>query len=188
MPEHTTQDGSEADPSTAVSVTDPAALADHAGVEHREETNVHDDENHCEADVEGRTVVGVTDEDGALLLRINRGRSAALLPNEKVRADEDWAAVGRRAVEALTGLSVRIDAPVRVRRVKHVVEGEDEPHATAHHVVFEASPETARPDGPEPQVPDEQADEWEAEWFDAFPTELTDSYGPAEDDIRLFLD
>lgn len=188
MSEHTTQDESATHASPIESLTDPASLVDRADVELREETNVHDDEDHCETDVEGRTVVGVTDEDGALLLHVNRGRSAAKLPNGKVQADEDWAAVGRRAVEALTGVSVQMEAPRRVRRVEHVVDGADEPHATVYHVVFEASPETARPDGPEPQVPDEQADEWEAEWFDAFPTELTDSYGPAEDDIRLFVD
>jgi len=167
-------------------LSDPTDIADDPGVDYREHTAVHDDEHYCEADVDGRIVVGVTDEDGSVLLHVNRDRSAALLPNGKVQADEDWLAAGRRAVEDLTGLAVRMDAPRLVRRVEHVVDGEDEPRAATHHLVVEASPEIARENRPQPTVPDDQADEWEAGWFDRVPVDPNG--GLHVDDVRLFLD
>lgn len=167
-------------------LSDPTDIADHPAVDYREHAAVHDDENYCEADVAGRTVVAVTDEDGAVLLHVNRERSAALLPNGTVQADEDWLAAGRRAAEELTGLAVRIDGPRLVRRVEHVVDGDVEPQATTHHLVVEASPEAGRPDRPEPTVPDEQADEWEAGWFDRVPVDPNG--GLHVEDVRLFVD
>ncbi|WP_135820685.1 NUDIX domain-containing protein [Halostella litorea] len=167
-------------------LSDPTELADSPTVDYREHTAVHDDGNYCEADVAGRTVVGLTDEDGAVLLHVNRERSAALLPNGKVQSDEDWLAAGRRAAEELTGLAVRIDGPRLVRRVEHVVDGADEPQATTHHLVVEASPEAGRPNRPQPTVPAEQADEWEAGWFDSVPVEPNG--GLHVDDVRLFVD
>lgn len=171
----------EATPDAASTLSDPESLRDREDVEFLETTFVHDDRDHCAVDVDGRAVVGVTDDDGAVLAIVLDEENHAVLPNGKVESDDDWAAVGRDRVEHLTDLPVDLDGPVRVRRTEHVVEGDEEPHTTSYQVVFAASPaaETDR-------VTD--GCDWHAEWCDELPEVVADVERPSVDDIRLFVE
>ena len=129
---------------------------------------------------DGRAVVGVTDDDGDALVIVNEEQDFAMLPNGTVESGDDWAAVARERVEHLTGLPVEIDGVERARKVEHVVGGDDEPHTTSYQVVFAASPTT------DDRTISHGCD-WRGEWCDAFPEDVADE-GPAQDDVRLFLD
>lgn len=168
------------------SLTDPESLRDRDDVPFVAETSVHDDADHCSVGIEGRAVVGVTDADGRLLLAIHEDASVAMLPHGPVESGDDWTAVGRRAVEEMTGVAVEIDEPELVRDFDHFVEGDDERHTTSYNVVFRASPVAGGSGADDPGVPEN--DDWDAAWFDEFPEDLSDVGGSVEDDVRLFLD
>ncbi|WP_132058082.1 hypothetical protein [Halorussus amylolyticus] len=161
-------------------LSNPETLRGREAVEFREETTVHDDRDHCAVGIEGRAVVGVTNDDAVLVL-VHEEMDHAMLPNGKVESGDDWAAVGRQRVEHLTDLPVEIDGPARVRNVEHVVEGDDEPHTTSYQVVFRASP-AADID----RVTD--GCDWHAEWCDELPEVVADMERPEADDIRLFVE
>lgn len=179
----TSDDGEGGEPSVEATLAGPESLFDREDVEFRETTYVHDDRDHCESEVDGRAVVGVTNGEGEVLLLEHRSGEHAILPNEVVEPGEDWAAVGRRAVEEATGVTVRIDDTVRVREVEHVVDGEPGPHATTHHVVFSASV-AGSPDDAAGIVASEAR--WDAGWFDEVPVDA--GQDDVLDDVRLFVE
>ncbi|UPV76501.1 hypothetical protein M0R89_18375 (plasmid) [Halorussus limi] len=170
------------------SLIDPERLRDCEDVPFTEETAVHDDRDHCNTDIEGRAVVGVTNDAGEVLLAVHEEESVAMLPHAGVEPGDDWVAVGRDTVEITTELPFEIDGVAVVREIDHVVEGEDEPHATTYGVVFRASlacdPERAVVG--DPSHPENE--HWNAEWFDAVPENTPQGDGLVEDDIRLFVD
>ncbi|WP_158055293.1 hypothetical protein [Halorussus halophilus] len=160
---------------------DPETLRGREDVEFTEATRVHDDEDHCSVDIEGKAVVGVTDDEGKLLLIVDDEREFATPPGGNVESGDDWAAVGKERTEHLFELPIELDGPRRVRKVEHVTEGDNDPHATSYEVVFEASP-VANPDGATDGC------DWRAEWVESFPEVAGNDGGPAEADARLFVD
>lgn len=172
------QDEATPDADDAPSFSDPESLREREDVDFLESTRVHEDEDHCAVGVEGQAVVGVTNDDEVLVLVHDEFGPG--LPNGAVESGDDWAAVGRERVEHLMDLSVEIDGPERVRKIEHLVEGDDEPHTTSYLVVFRASPAA---DADPSDVTD--GCDWHAEWIDALPE--SDDDGALEDDIRLFV-
>lgn len=168
------------------SLTDPTAWAEREGVTTRERTYTHEDADHCEADAIGRAVVGVTSDEGEILLLVDDDGSHAILPNCVVDSGEDWATVGRRTVEDSTGVSVGLDAVEEVRTVEHEVEteGEARHQNTTRHVLFRASPSAGSGDAGEPAVTDDS--DWTVGWYEEIPVEM-DEAGDVVDDIRTFI-
>lgn len=173
------------------SLTDPESIRDRDGVEYDERTYVHGDPEHCEADADGRTIVGVTDGSGRTLLLVDESESVALLPNEPVEPGGDWADCARRVAEATVGHPVEIDAVERVRAVRHRVEGDGDLQTRTHHVVFRASLEVEEPAG---GLDVEGSGDWNAGWYGAAPVDV-DPEEPASpgqvdapSDIGLFVD
>jgi hypothetical protein len=165
------------------SITDPEAIADSEGLEISQRTYIHENRDHCEANAVGRAIVGITDEDGRLLLLVNPAADHAILLHATVAPGEDWATIGRHTVEEMAGISVTLDTVERVRQVDHVLDGDSTPQSTTHHLVFGASvasPE-ATLDGPC------EDDGWEIGWYDELPVGIDDNGTGALDDIRLFL-
>ena len=174
-------DSTAATERTALGVPlEPARLREREDIAYDERTYVHDDETHCAADAAGRTVVGVTNEHGEVLLLV--AGEHAILPNCTVDADKDWAAVARETAAETAGGPIALERVWAVRRVEHCVEGADSPHNVTFQVVVEASPdgETA------PTVED---DDWTAGWFDEIPVPVDskDDHDDAVADIRRFL-
>ncbi|WP_049929209.1 NUDIX hydrolase [Halopiger goleimassiliensis] len=169
------------------SLSDPETLRGRTDVPFEAETVVREDRDHCGVRVDGRAVAGVRNDAGELLVLVNPDLGIALLPHGDVEPGEDWVATARREVEALTGVTIELEAIDVVRTVDHVLEGEDDPHATTTRVLFQASPV-----GGEIQACKRSAaagsDRWEAAWLDELPADVTPADGGPGDDLRWFLD
>lgn len=168
-------------PDPTDSLTAPAALRTRDGIDYGEETRTHEDRERCNVDSDGRAVVGVTNDDGELLTVLHDDASIALLPHETVDPGADWAVAARAGVEGQTGVAVALDSVEAVRVVSHVVDGEAEPHATTHRVVFGGSPV-----GGSIQACKRDAatgsDGWRAAWVERIPE------GSPAADFRHFAD
>jgi hypothetical protein len=184
-----THSGPDADSDSGLdSLSDPETLRDAEGVRFTHEEAMHDDRDHCNVDIEGRAVVGVTNDAGEVLLAVHEEESVAMLPHGAVESGDDWIAVGRDTVEITTELPFEIDGVAVVREIDHVVEGEDEPHATTYGVVFRASL-SGDPDEEDLADPSHPENEhWDAAWFDSVPENTPPGSGLVEADIRLFVD
>jgi hypothetical protein len=131
------------------------------------------------APTDGWAVVGLTNDDGALLL-MDDGRHGWTLPAIPVR-DGDWADRAREVAESLTGRPTDLIGVERVRRLDYREEDGDG-HLTVHHVVLRAASTSGEPVADEPTVGCDGSAE--VEWFDALPDDLE---GVPADDARLFL-
>jgi len=192
-PPSATDDASSTDAdsnSTLDFLSDPGDLRDREEVRFTHEEAVHDDRDHCNVDIEGRAVVGVTNDAGEVLLAVHKEEGVAMLPHGAVESDDDWIAVARRKGEITTELDFEIDGVEVVREIDHFAEGEDEPHATTYGVAFHASlagaTESVSASAETPSHPDNE--HWDAEWFNTVPGNTPEGSGLVEDDIRLFVD
>lgn len=169
-------------------LSDPQAFAEDAGVPFESRTFTHETPDHPEAGSAGLAVIGVTDRDGALLLLVQPAADHAVLPHATVDSTDDWAVAAQEHVEALAGLEVAIDGVRRVRRVEHVVAGEDGPRGTTHHVVLAGSVAGSAP--PTASLCDDN--DWAVGWHRTPPVDLESAERPGEqtahDDVRRFLD
>lgn len=163
---------------------EPTTLAERDDVEYAERTVTHETTDHCEADADGRVVVGVSGPDGDLLVLEDGETGLAALPNGTVDAKEDWHAVAREVAAEFANQPVTLDEPVRVRRVEHVLEDDPEPHSVTHQVVFPASVEGAD-DPPEPSVDDHEP--WIAGWRHDLPDAVEGESSNPVADIEIFL-
>lgn len=136
--------------------------------------------DHREADTEGRTIVGMTDKEGQLLVAVEPEADHAVLLNDTVGAGENRVVVARAYVSATAGIDTVIDEVQLVRGVDHVTEGEDDPRSTTHHVLFAASPASGEFDG----LCDTK--DWEFQWREKVPVEDGNGTGVL-DEIRRFL-
>jgi hypothetical protein len=167
---------------------DPERLFENGRVDTKRLTLTHEDaeqhDEHCEADTVGRTIVGVTDASGRVLLVIHPGERIATLPHDTVAPDGEWATVGRNWVEGAAGVDVTIEDIERVRRVEHAIENRDSVESVTYQIVFGASvPSTGTiPDGLCAENP------FELGWYGELPFEMDDAGPGILDDIRLFLD
>jgi len=165
-----------------VTVTDPTAVAERSGVTFEQWTYEHDNAEHCEADAAGRAIVGLTDPEGRVLVVVRPEEDHAVLPNETVDPDGDWAAVGREWVEGMAGVEATFDDVRLVREVEHLVDGETE--SRTHHVVFDGS--LVDPDATLDGLCDDNP--WELRWIDAVPDWLPDDDPQgAHADIERFV-
>lgn len=165
---------------------DPEAVRERPDVAFDEETTVHDERDHCGLDLEGRAVVGVEDDDGDLLVLVNRDHSVALLPHGTVEDGDDWAVAARRGVEGQTGVSIELDRVTAVRSVEHVVDGEDDPHARTTRVVFAGSPVDGAIQDCKRSA-EAGRDGWEAVWVDDLPGGVSAPEGGPSNDLDPFL-
>jgi ADP-ribose pyrophosphatase YjhB (NUDIX family) len=160
------------------SLTDPATLRDCDTVDVHEEIRQVDAAEFADAtEFDSHVVVGVASEAGVLLQ--NDGHHGWTLPAFPVDAGDDWLAVARREFEALTGVSVAIDAVERLRVREYRVPDTGD-STTVYNVVVRATPTTRLPEDPQSRV-----DDTEIEWFADVPE---DAPGPVAADVELFVD
>lgn len=173
--------------SPSESLSDPETIRDREGVRFTEEEAIHEDQAHCNTDIEGRAVVGVTNDAGEVLLAVHKEEAVAMLPHGEVGSGDDWAAVAREKIEITTDLACEIDGVEVVREIDHFVEGDEEPHSTTYGVVFGASLAAAA-EGAHAEDPSHDENEhWDAEWFATVPENLPGG-DLVEADVRLFVD
>lgn len=185
--------GTEREATDEQRLADPETLTARDDVAVSESTYPHEDFDHCEADSDGRVVVGVTTDAGEVLLQVHESEDHVLVPNEVV-ADGDWDGAARRAAEQF-GVTVELDGVERVRVVEHVEVDErpEDPDAIpedaefverTHHVVVGAS--VAAEEVPDPSA---DSDDWTVGWYHELPVDVPDdASGDSLDDIRTFLE
>lgn len=184
MTEKTNEPANGSPASTTRSI-DPKTARERADVEYEETTYNHDDERHCEADAKGRVVVGVTNDEGEVLVAVHTDGPHALLPNSTLEEGDGWLATARETAEDVAGASVTVGDPVRVRRVEHYTDGNGDPHNVTHHVVLEA---TLGPDAADDGAIGDKTDEdWAVDWYDAVPVDV-DEDGDTLADISAFVE
>ena len=176
-------DTARPDEPTIATLTDPETLRDHATVAYETETKHVPGDDFGElredlAPVDGWVVVGLTNDDDALLL-MDDGEHGWTLPAVSVR-DGDWADRAGEVVAGLTGRTTDFTTVERVRRIDYHEEADDG-HVTVHHVVVRAEPVTGEPTAGEPTVGCDGTAE--VDWVDALPDELE---GFVRDDAELF--
>ena len=175
------------DAPTVQSITDPESLRDREDVAFSREAEYPDRETYeslreQSETGDGAALVGVTNDDGKVLLKDTC--TGWLAPGGNVAPGEDWAAVARREAESWTDVAVELDSVERVRRIDHRLE-EGEPSDVLddpfYVVFFRASPatgETAPVDSDDEDAPD-------VEWFDEVPEGVDPNH---EDDVGAFFD
>ena len=184
----TTTDAARTDRAGALeSLADPESLLDRGDVDSRDRPTVeHGHHFEMYEPIDGMAITGVTDDEGKVLLLVDREAGNAVLPYGRVEPGGDWAAVARRRTEELTGVAVSIDGPVRVRRNRYRPEDDDDDReTTGYDVVFRASP--VGDEAATAEVGTCEDNHWEAVWVTATPDGV-DADGDVLADIRLFVD
>jgi hypothetical protein len=173
------------------SVTNPERFRGDDGVEFLDRVyEVEDAEFEAAAEhAESHAVVGLTDDDGRVLL-YDDGSHGWTLPAVPVPEGGDWAAAARNDVADLLGAPIELDRPVRVRHIRFEVdETGDRRSAETYDVVFQAQfDKEGAGDGLDADDPGDDPGagvDATLAWFDAVP-ESQD--GALADDVALFLD
>lgn len=172
-------------PNSAVEpVTDPESLRDRGDVPFHEDVDAVPEETfETIRKLDDLALVGVTNDDGEVLLRRLTETCSLKIPSIAVDPGEDFTATARREVQRNTGLSIELDALEAAWRLEVRPEGGEDRTATRHFVVYSASP-TA--DGSEEDDPTAIPDDHEAvevAWYDELPDEAAELPG-----IDLFFD
>jgi len=139
--------------------------------------------------IDGVVQVGITTEDGKLLLQGSTESGDWAPPGGSVRPGEDWVDAARRTMETQTGVEVTVDT---VELYEHLVfEHEDDPRRrfTAPGVSFAASLAEAPPEflhDPDivehPQLPDDHDQTFA--WFGGVPDDARETH---VEHIEMFL-
>ncbi|WP_232702663.1 hypothetical protein [Halobacterium wangiae] len=156
--------------SSLAPITDAESLRDRSDVPfHDDADDVPAETVDAVAGLDDLAVVGVTDDDGSVLLRRLTPDCELKLPVESVGDDEDFVAAARVAVEDVVGLPVELDAVEGVWTFE-AREADGDRSATRRFVVFGATPavDTAGVSLPTDDSPGTDAPA-EAGWFDEFP-------------------
>ncbi|WP_327051622.1 NUDIX domain-containing protein [Halomicrococcus gelatinilyticus] len=177
----------QSDETTQTASVEP--ITDAETLRERDDVPVHDDEDVVDEgtldvvdDLDDLAVVGVTNDDGAVLLRRLTEDCEWKLPVEEVARDEDYADAARRAVEEVVGLPVALHAVEAAWHFEARLADGDRT-ATRDFVVFSASPASDAPDLDD--LPVDAAEDAPAAvgWFDELPADAEEAPG-----TRLFFD
>jgi ADP-ribose pyrophosphatase YjhB (NUDIX family) len=177
------------------SLTDPETLRERAGVPDTEVRQRLDDRafegmgTHY-GSIDGVVQVGVTTDDGRLLLQGSAESGEWAPPGGSVPPGEDWVAAARLTMETQTGVDITIDT---VELYEHLVfEHADDPERrfSAPGVSFAASVVDAPPaflDDPDivehPRLPEDHDQTFA--WFETVPADANENH---REHIEMFLD
>ena len=130
---------------------DPETLCEREEIECETETrSVTRGELEAARDIETHVTVGVVNSGGDVLV-INDGSRGWTLPAAPVGRDEHWTATASRVAEAITGVDVTLETPVRIRRIEFCTDS-GQTHTT-YNVVVRTTPVSGRPVGDGPISP-----------------------------------
>lgn len=169
------------------SLSDPEALVEDDAVSFREQTAVVDDDRfetireRAETKA-GVAVVGITNDDGELLLVKTDWSDGWVLPGYSIEPGDDWVETAESAAERQTGLEIEIERVARVNRRFYKKEASDEQFSSGYAVVFMGTPtdDTQSLDSVTPTC-EEIVDR---DWFDKSP----DNVDPGkESELWLFV-
>ncbi|MFC6731918.1 MULTISPECIES: NUDIX domain-containing protein [unclassified Haladaptatus] len=166
-------------------LSDPASLQTRADVEYTEKPCV-EHQHHFDAyePIQGMVIVGITNDEGEVLLLIHREGPHMTLPYDSVESGEDWVAVATRRVEELTDCAVVIDGVARVRKKHYAPEGDGSRQTVGYDVVMRASSLAGETITEATQV--DEAGAWDLRWISSVPDDAAG--GAVLDDIQLFFE
>ncbi|WP_224447475.1 NUDIX domain-containing protein [Haloprofundus salilacus] len=145
-------------------IADIESLHGRDDVPFHEQTDLVDDETFdVVADLDDMAPIGVTTDDGSILVMRVTDTCRWKIPAPSVAPGEGYAKAAQRWVAEQTGLGVTLDAVEGVWSYTVRLENDDR-KATRNFVVFSATPETS---STTPNV--EAGDAVDAGWFDALP-------------------
>ncbi|MFC4543636.1 NUDIX domain-containing protein [Halosolutus amylolyticus] len=164
-------------------------IADLETLRHRDDVAFHEETDTADpealdelAALDDLVVVGVTNEQGSVLLRRLTADCAWKLPLVDVQSGESYADAARRAVETVVGLEITLDAIAGVWRFELQLENGDRTE-TRHFVVFGATPANGT-DVADLAAPDADEDgPVGVGWFDDLPDDAEEAPG-----TRLFFE
>jgi hypothetical protein len=169
------------DPTADATLSDPTTLLDREDVDVRDRHETADDEQFADHESwAGMAVVGITDDDGRLLLLRHEDDDHAILPHRPVEPGDDYAAVAREAAAEAADLQVTLDSVERVRRVEFSHADDDARTTRRFDVLFRASLDG---DG----TPTSERDCWTATWAREVPDNPDWDHEDVLSDIRAFL-
>lgn len=169
------------DPTADATLSNPTTLLDRADVPVRERRETVDDdafEDHESWD--GMAVVGVTDDDGRLLVLRREDGNHAILPHRPVEPGDDYDAVARQATEEAANLPVTVEGVEHVRRVDFRHADDEARTARRHDVLFRATPASDA-------APTSDRGCWTATWSREIPENPDWDHDDVLADIRAFL-
>lgn len=164
--------GDTTDAGTVEAITDPESLRGRDGVAFHEDADTVDEEAFAFVDdADDMAPVGITNDDGAvLLMRVDEDCSRKI-PSVEVGPGEEYGRAAREWVEEQAGIDVELDAVEAVWRYEARLEGEERA-ATRYFVVFGATPAsgegTALADTHEAEA---------VEWFEELPDDAVEVPG-----------
>ncbi|WP_114579616.1 hypothetical protein [Saliphagus sp. LR7] len=163
------------------SFSNPESLRDQAGVPFDEEIQQLPPEEFesVSESVDSHAVVGITNEDGDVLL-MDDGSHGWTLIAFPVERGQDWPTVAREEAQTLLDTSVVLEQPELVRRIDFLPVNDDNRRTTMYNVVFRASVDETI----DTEELDQQNDEPLLRWFERVPDEQE---GEVADDIRIFV-
>jgi ADP-ribose pyrophosphatase YjhB (NUDIX family) len=189
----TTANRSEAPTADRLSLTDPDRLRDRESIEVIEGERTFEEEQFYGlrrryGAIEGVVQVGITDDDGRVLLL---GSGAYAPPGGDVERGEDWVDAAERSMEELLGVGVRVESVERAEFTDFCLEGDEDERFRADSVFFEASVVDAPDFLADPTLPEDMEHKYFADpdgmdlaWFD----EVTDAvHENHRDHVALFL-
>lgn len=194
MTDDTTATRPEASTDDRLPFSDPEDLRDREGVEVVEGERTFDSEQFAAlrrryAAIEGVVQVGITNDDGEVLLV---GPEEWAPPGGDVERGEEWAEAARRNMEQLLGVDVRIDSVERVEFTDFRLADDEDERFRADSVFFGASVVDAPEFVADPELPDdmthkyfEDPDDMAVAWFGEVTDAVHDNH---EDHVRLFLE
>ena len=165
-------------------IASPTALLDRADVAVDDREAVIEHEHHADLydGIEGMVVVGVTNADGQLLLRVHREEPYAVLPHASVAAGADWSERARRAVSETAGIEARTEDVRRVKRRRYT-RPDSGAVVEAYQVFLDAVPV----EEPTLAPPESVTTDWRLGWYGTVPVPTTEGNAGTVADIRAFL-
>lgn len=175
----------DANPTDGIdSLTNPETFTELDGVQINDEVQVVSEAEFERRDTWGGVaVIGVTDENGDLLLAKFADGHGWMLPNGPVEPGDDYVAAATHWAEVMTGVSVTVDDIDRIRR-RHY-QTEDGRETIGHHVIFQGSPVEGTAVAENPGLP--QQDIETVSWFAHPPADADWDHENFGKDVRRFL-
>jgi hypothetical protein len=157
------------------SLVDPESLRDRPDVTVHDDIDVVDEETlDIVADLDDMAIVGLTNDDGEVLMMEITDTCDLKLPSASVAPDEDFAAAAREWVESQAGLTIDLDAPTAAWRIELSSEDGDRT-AERHFVTYDATLASGERPSDVDDRPDDGAEF--ADWFDEMPDRAAEAPG-----------
>lgn len=129
--------------------------------------------------IDGVVQVGLTTEDGRLLLQGFDGASNWAPPGGEVDPDQDWVEAARTSMERLTGVDIEIDDAAFVEHLTFRLADNEERGFTSYGVSFTASlvdDDTKFAEIPILAIDPPEEYDWTLGWFDSVPEDANPNH------------